>query len=109
MIARSAWIATLKEDKAELYKRLHDDLPAAIAAELADKGFVRLDIYRLGSTVVMTWEVDSERVVPNRLVREAAEREWQRITGDCFAERWQPAELVFRLEDHAHKASQANG
>ncbi|MDG0791820.1 L-rhamnose mutarotase [Cohnella ginsengisoli] len=109
MIERSLWVATLRADKVEDYERLHARLPAEIAAQLGDKGFVRLDIYRHGLALFMTWEVDPGRAKAGRIVRESAERAWDRLTGDCFAESWRQVPLLFRLSDHLHKASQLEG
>ncbi len=104
MIEKSLWIATLKPDKVEAYERLHANQPAEIAAQLADKGFVHLDIYRSGLSIYMTWEVDASLAKPNRLVREEAEREWERLTGECFAEPWRQMPLIFKQSEHADKA-----
>lgn len=108
MVERSLWMAVLKPDKVEQYERLHDEQPAAIAAQLQDKGFVNLSIYRSGLAVFMTWEIDSDRIVPNRIVREHAEREWDRLTGDCFAEGWTEVPSIYRLADHSHKTASLN-
>ncbi|WP_276353264.1 L-rhamnose mutarotase [Cohnella caldifontis] len=106
MIERSLWVATLREDKVGEYERLHDRLPAEIAAQLRDKGFVELNIYRDDLTLYMTWETDPALAVPDRVVREQAEREWDRLTGDCFAESWRQVPPLFRLSGHRHKASE---
>lgn len=104
MIAKSLWIAKLKPDKVEAYERLHADQPAEIAARLADEGFVHLDIYRSGLSLFMTWEVDASLANPNRVVREEAEREWERLTGECFAEPWRQVPVIFKQSEHAWKA-----
>ncbi|MFX7874558.1 L-rhamnose mutarotase, partial [Acinetobacter baumannii] len=77
MADRSLWMATLKADKADAYARMHDGLPAEIAAQLMDKGFRNLDIYRSGLSLFMTWETDSALAVPDRTVREEAELAWE--------------------------------
>ena len=76
----------------------------AIAAQLGDKGFLHLHIYRSGLMLYMTWEIDTERALPDRTVRKQAEDEWERLTGDCFNDGWREVPLMFRLTDHAYKA-----
>ncbi|PWV95845.1 L-rhamnose mutarotase [Paenibacillus cellulosilyticus] len=108
MVERSLWKAVLKPDQVERYERLHNEQPAAIAAQLHDKGFVNLNIYRSGLAVFMTWEIDPDRIIPDRIVREHAEREWDRLTGDCFAEGWTRVPLIYRLTDHSYKTTGLN-
>ncbi|MFC5470513.1 L-rhamnose mutarotase [Cohnella suwonensis] len=108
MIEKSLWVATLKPDMAERYERLHANQPEEIAAQLADKGFVHLDIYRSGMTLYMTWEVDPDLAIPNRMTREEAEREWDRLTGECFAEPWRQVPVIFKQSEHAFKARSLN-
>ncbi|MBB6634956.1 L-rhamnose mutarotase [Cohnella thailandensis] len=99
-------MAALKPDRAEEYERLHAEQPAEIAAQLRDKGFVHLDIYRSGLTLIMAWDVDPDREIEGRIVREEAEREWELRTGDCFAESWKEIPLIYKLDDHIHKAAE---
>ncbi|KRF39119.1 hypothetical protein ASG93_23425 [Paenibacillus sp. Soil787] len=90
-------IAKLHSGQIEQYEQLHRNIPAAIEKNLREKGITSLRIFREGSTLVMIVDIDPDMEKKDRLIDEAIQSEWNRLTGNCFADFWKDATEIYRL------------
>ena len=98
MIQHKTYLATLKPEMIAEYERLHNEIPAANCENMRKAGILSLRIYRQGERLIMTVERDlSITPLPDSLDT-AAEQTWQRLTGECFAQKWQEIPQIFTFE-----------
>ncbi len=90
-------IARLKPERIAEYEKLHDEIPGIIERMLREAGYAQLRIFREGVVLFMVLEHDEALAVPDRLIDDAAEAEWQRVTGACFEQFWQAAAEIYTL------------
>ena len=90
------FIARLHPDKVALYEQIHDGMTMAHANSIR-RAYDRLDIHRQGLHLIMLVE-RKPGPPPEPTPEETAQAElWHASLAECFAEVWQPADMIFDL------------
>ena len=90
------FVARLHRDKIETYERIHDSMTQQ-HADSVRRRFSLLDIYRLDDVLVMIKHpLPGQAPEESAAVEEEFER-WREAVGECFAEFWRPANMIFEL------------
>ncbi len=109
-MARQIFLLDLKDEAlAAEYERWHrpGNVPARVLADIGASGITSMEIYRTGNRLVMVAETAGDEPPADRTGSEES-KAWE-AQMDTYQQplpwsppgvKWQPAELIFDLEDH---------
>jgi L-rhamnose mutarotase len=110
---RQVFLLDLREETvAAAYEAHHrpGGIPRGVLEDIMGAGVASMQIYRLGTRLVMITESDEEANAASRVGSQAS-REWEElmdsyqrpIPGGPQSEKWRSAELIFDLSEHHKK------
>lgn len=114
-MARQVFFLDLRsEDMAADYETCHlpGGVPAEVIEDIRSAGTESMQIFRLGTRLVMITESSNASDVSDRVTSQAS-RDWEArmdrfqlpLPGGPSAEKWRPAQCIFDLSEHYQKGN----
>jgi L-rhamnose mutarotase len=108
---RYCFTLDLKDDPQLIaeYERIHQDIPAEIAASIREAGISQMELYRFGQRLFMIMETADDFSFDRKQALDAANprvqawenRMWgfqQAVPGAATGEKWVPMDRIFQLQ-----------